>query len=84
MSEARFLRLPEVIHQTGLGRSTIYRLVSKKEFPDPIRLITPAVTVWKSNEVQEWIENVSRQAARIGSGPVRSGQRKTAASVREA
>ena len=84
MSEARLLRLPEVIHQTGLGRSTIYRLVSKKEFPDPIRLVTPAISVWKSNEVQEWIEAASRAGARLGSGPIRSGLRKTATSSNEA
>jgi len=34
----RFLRLPEVIHVTGLSRSTIYDLISRSTFPAQITL----------------------------------------------
>jgi prophage regulatory protein len=43
---SQFLRLPAVIHLTGLGRSTIYRMVAAKEFPCPVKLATRAVA-WR-------------------------------------
>ena len=51
----RFLRLPEVKGVTGMSRSSIYRLIQEKKFPDPIRLQKPNVSVWRSDEVQKWI-----------------------------
>jgi prophage regulatory protein len=38
-----FLRLPAVIKLTGLGRSTIYRMVADKSFPGPVRIASRAV-----------------------------------------
>ena len=51
----RFLRLPEVKGVTGMSRSSIYRLIQEKKFPDPIRLQKPSISVWRSDEVQKWI-----------------------------
>ena len=34
----RVIRLKEVIHRTGLGRSTIYRWMGEGKFPEPIKL----------------------------------------------
>jgi predicted DNA-binding transcriptional regulator AlpA len=39
------LRLPIVIQATGLGRSTIYKLVAEKKFPAPARLNPPSEAV---------------------------------------
>ena len=33
-----FLRMPTVMRMTGLGRSTIYRLIAERKFPSPVRL----------------------------------------------
>lgn len=33
-----FLRMPTVMRMTGLGRSTIYRLMADQKFPSPVRL----------------------------------------------
>ena len=33
-----FLRMPTVMRMTGLGRSTIYRLIADRKFPSPVRL----------------------------------------------
>ena len=34
----RFMRLTEVIKNTGLGRSSIYKRIAEGEFPNPCRL----------------------------------------------
>ena len=48
------LRLPEVIKQTGLSRSTIYLRIAKKEFPSPISLGGRAVG-WLQQDIDEWV-----------------------------
>jgi prophage regulatory protein len=50
----KVLRLPEVIEITGLGRSTIYAKVSRRDFPSPIKLGERAVG-WIDSDVYEWI-----------------------------
>ena len=32
-----FLRMPTVMRMTGLGRSTIYRLIAERKIPSPVR-----------------------------------------------
>lgn len=44
-----------VMHMTGLGRSTIYRMIAKKQFPGPIRLSDRAVA-WRQVDLAAWIE----------------------------
>ena len=34
----RFMRLTEVIKDTGLGRSSIYKRIAEGEFPKPVPL----------------------------------------------
>lgn len=48
------IRLPEVIRRTGHGRSTVYKLVSNKQFPQPIKLGVRAVG-WVESEVSDYI-----------------------------
>ena len=47
------LRLPAVLRTTGLGRSTLYRLISERAFPPPVKLAKRAVA-WRQEEVQQW------------------------------
>ena len=47
-------RLPEVLRQTGLSRSTIYEMVSRGDFPRQIKLSRRAVG-WTVDEIVEWI-----------------------------
>jgi prophage regulatory protein len=49
------LRMPNVIVMTGLGRSTIYRLMSEQRFPTPVRLGLRSVA-WRRSDVDRWIE----------------------------
>ena len=56
------LRLQQVQALTGLARSTLYKLVSERNFPSPIPLTGRAVA-WDSQAVNAWIE--SRIAAAV-------------------
>jgi prophage regulatory protein len=40
---------------TGLGRSTIYRLMADDQFPPPVRL-TKRIVVWRRADVEQWFE----------------------------
>lgn len=51
----RFFRLPMVLRMTGLGRSTIYRLIAKQQFPGPVRIAGRAVA-WRQADLETWIE----------------------------
>jgi prophage regulatory protein len=51
---ARLIRLKEVQHRVGLGRSTIYRWMAEGKFPEPVRLGGHAVA-WVQHDIDEWI-----------------------------
>lgn len=55
----RVLRLKEVQHRTGLGRSTIYRWMDEGKFPKPVRLGARSVA-WIEHEVDEWLMSRSK------------------------
>jgi prophage regulatory protein len=48
-------RLPRVRQVTGLSRSTIYLLVSRGQFPPPVRLSERAVG-WPASAVHGWVQ----------------------------
>lgn len=50
-----FVRMPVVMRITGLGRSTIYRLVAEDKFPSPVRLAKRAVA-WRRTDLDRWSE----------------------------
>ncbi|WP_279152217.1 AlpA family transcriptional regulator [Photobacterium iliopiscarium] len=55
----RFIRLKEVMHVTGLGRSSIYNDMAEGRFPKTVSLGGRAVA-WVESEVQDWmLERVS-------------------------
>ena len=51
----RFIRLKEVMHVTGLGRSSIYNYMAEGCFPKTVSLGGRAVA-WVESEIQDWIE----------------------------
>ena len=55
------LRMPAVIRHTGLGRSTIYRLIASNRFPQPVKLTTRAVG-WRKADVDRWSESLPTAA----------------------
>ena len=50
-----FLRMRAVVHLSGLGRSTIYRLVAEGKFPAPVKLASRAVA-WRRVDLERWSE----------------------------
>ena len=47
------LRMKAVMQVTGLGKSTIYRLIASKRFPSPVRL-TNSVVAWRWSDLEAW------------------------------
>ncbi len=52
----RIMRLPEVMHVTGLSRSSIYNLAKLNKFPSPIKL-TERASGWESDSIFNWIKS---------------------------
>ena len=50
----KIMRLGEVIASTGLGRSSIYKLMAEDAFPKSVPLVNRSVG-WVSYEVEGWI-----------------------------
>lgn len=57
----RLMRLPEVLHVTGISRSTLYELSSRKAFPARVTLGGKNVA-WVESEIHHWV--AERIAAR--------------------
>lgn len=55
----RLIRLREVQHRVGLGRSTIYRWMAEGRFPTPVQLGGHAVA-WPQEDIDEWIGQRSK------------------------
>jgi prophage regulatory protein len=70
-----FLRLPDVLRVTGMGRAQIHHLVNKGVFPAPIKL-SPRITVWSAAEIAAW------QRDKVASGE-RGFGRKPASLIRK-
>ena len=56
----RLIRLKEVMHRVGLGRSTIYRWMDEGRFPRPVKL-GPRSIAWEEIDIDEWICSRLRQ-----------------------
>jgi prophage regulatory protein len=53
----RLLRLAEVRHRVGLGKTMIYAMIGEGRFPKPCK-ITAAAARWSEREVDAWIAGV--------------------------
>ncbi|BBP45868.1 hypothetical protein THMIRHAS_12410 [Thiosulfatimonas sediminis] len=62
MSQAKIMRLKEVIEVTGLSRTTIYRKVKAGEFPQRKQLSARSVG-WLESDVTAWINQCSTVGA---------------------
>lgn len=58
LAEERLVRLPEVKRRTGLSRSSIYRKMDARRFPQSVPLSENAIAWWDS-DVAAWIERPS-------------------------
>lgn len=48
-----FARMSTVRRLTGLGRSTIYRMIAEEKFPAQVRIGTRAVG-WRWSDLERW------------------------------
>ena len=62
----RILKLKEVLTRTGLGKTTLYMLISNGDFPQQIPLGLRAVG-WLESEVDAWILEKIESRSRITS-----------------
>ena len=51
----KFARMPSVVRFTGLGRSTIYRMIAAREFPGTVKL-GPRAVGWRWSDLDAWSE----------------------------
>ena len=65
MKNYKIIRLPEVMDRTGLGRSTVYLMISNKLFPKPIPLSARSVG-WIEKDIDNWIEQKILKAKKDG------------------
>ena len=52
----RFIRLPQVVEMTGMGKTFIYDHMNDGTFPKQIQLGGKSV-VWNEQEVIKWMED---------------------------
>jgi prophage regulatory protein len=53
----RLLRLAEVRHRVGLGKTMIYAMIGEGRFPRPYK-ISPAAARWSEREIVAWVNDV--------------------------
>ena len=61
VSAIKILRIREVMELLGIKRTTIYAMIKRGEFPEPIRL-SPGAVGWRVDEITAWMESRSRGA----------------------
>jgi prophage regulatory protein len=54
MKLIRLIKLTEVMAQTGLGRSSVYKFMKEERFPQSVSTGDRGVK-WVEEEIQEWI-----------------------------
>lgn len=55
MSAVQLLRMSSVMRVTGLGRSTIYKLMAEAKFPPPVQLVGRSVA-WRRTDIESWAQ----------------------------
>lgn len=61
---ARLLTRQEIENLTGLSRSTLYRLMRRGAFPEPIRIGLKAVR-WPEPEIDAWLADRPRATGEV-------------------
>jgi prophage regulatory protein len=78
----RLIRLHEVLHLTGLGRSVLFELQQKGTFPHSIHIADTRAVAWSEAQVQQWIAKQVEQVP--APTPAPSGWTNTWVTKREA
>jgi len=54
LNKPKFIKLPEVANQTGMGKSTILAWESQGRFPKAVRL-SKTIRVWLQQDIDSWV-----------------------------
>jgi prophage regulatory protein len=54
MPETGFLRQPQVLAFVPISKSTLWRRVQARTFPEPLKL-SARITVWRAEDIRRWI-----------------------------
>ena len=52
------LRLADVTRVVGVSRSTIYLMISRGEFPRPVK-ISARTSRWRASDIEKWVEGLA-------------------------
>lgn len=56
--DIRLMDLQEVREATTLGKTVIYHMIARGEFPAPVRLSARRVA-WRAADIQEWLRGLA-------------------------
>lgn len=54
LPQVGFLRQAQVLQFIPISKSTLWRHVQTRTFPEPVKL-SPRVTVWRVEDIRQWI-----------------------------
>ena len=54
LPETGFLRQPQVLAFVPISKSTLWRRVQARTFPEPVKL-SSRITVWRVEDIRRWI-----------------------------
>ena len=54
------LRLPDLVSETGLSKTSIWRRVKDRTFPEPVKLGGPTSRAvgWRREDIETWLANL--------------------------
>ena len=58
LPDTGFLRQPQVLAFVPISKSTLWRRVQARTFPEPVKL-SERVTAWRAEDIRQWISTHS-------------------------
>lgn len=56
LPDTGFLRQPQVLAFVPISKSTLWRRIQARTFPQPVKL-SQRVTVWRAEDIRRWIDD---------------------------
>jgi prophage regulatory protein len=61
LPETGFLRQPQVLAFVPISKSTLWRRIRARTFPEPVKL-SERVTAWRAEDIRRWIAQQDQPA----------------------
>lgn len=65
LPDTGFLRQPQVLFLVPISKSTLWRRVQARTFPEPVKL-SERVTAWRAEDIRSWINGYGGGGASSG------------------